>query len=550
MAVTPAFLQWLNRETGFQSLRDYGNMDIYLIFLTRFLRMFAYGGAALVLAVFLWIAGYGPQIGVFMTLTLLGDAAISYILTIVADKLGRRRVLMVGSLLMVVSGTVFALTENYYLLLFAAIVGVICPGAHEVGPFRALEEAILAQLSPIEARTDVYAWFAVSSTLGMASGLCVTGYLTWAQRTFLHRNWKETYHPVFGMYALIGLLKFAITFLLSSECEASSAAKYTWAATTTVEEVGSPSSEQTGLLPRRFSILKQPRAGATTMATSSLSTRLRKSMVSPWKVSRSSLPALMRLSLLYSLNSFAAGMVPLTLMSWYVRLRNRWFLMHYIGYLMAVVWLFSSLSNLLSAYVARRVGLVRAVVLMHLPCALFLALIPLASKSWYLLAILLLADAMFGSMDQAPREAFVAAMFLPRERTQAMGTLNFVRTLASSFGPLVTSYVWSKEKWWIPFELAAVLKICYDVGMLVMFLRTPLPEERRRVEVENGAGGPQEMTMTAADLDVNILMDEYSARDLASPSDFEISDGEEGDDERTLNGDEQDISSQRRKYSS
>lgn len=139
MAVMPAFLQWLNRETGFQSLRDYGNKDIYLIFITRFLRMFAYGEAALVLAVFLWTAGYGTEIGVFMTLTLLGDAAISYILTIVADKLGRRRVLMVGSLLMVASGTIFALTKNYYLLLFAAIVGVVCPGAHEVGPFRALE---------------------------------------------------------------------------------------------------------------------------------------------------------------------------------------------------------------------------------------------------------------------------------------------------------------------------------------------------------------------------------------------------------------------------
>jgi MFS family permease len=217
---------------------------------------------------------------------------------------------------------------------------------------------------------------------------------------------------------------------------------------------------------------------------------------------------------------------------------------------MSVVWLLSSLSNLFSAYVARRVGLVRAMVLLHLPCALFLALIPLASKTWYLMIILLLGDAVFGSMDQAPREAFVAAMFLPRERTQAMGTLNFVRTIASSLGPLLTAYVWTKERWWIPFELAAVLKVCYDIGMLVMFLKTPLPEERRRVEAENGSGEPQEMAMTAADLDVNILMDEYSTGDLAPPSDFEISDGEEEDDERTLTEDDQDISGRRRKYSS
>ena len=74
-----------------------------------------------------------------MTLTLLGDAAISYSLTILADKVGRRRILLAGSLLMVLSGTTFAFSKNYYVLLFAAIVGVISPGAHEVGPFRAIE---------------------------------------------------------------------------------------------------------------------------------------------------------------------------------------------------------------------------------------------------------------------------------------------------------------------------------------------------------------------------------------------------------------------------
>ncbi len=136
-----AFFHWLNRETGLQSMREYGNRDIYLILITRFLRMFAYGGAALVLAIFLYTeAGVSwKQTGTFMTLTLLGDAAISYILTIVADKVGRRRVLLIGSFLMTFSGTVFTFSKNYYVLLLAAVFGVISPGAHEVGPFRAVE---------------------------------------------------------------------------------------------------------------------------------------------------------------------------------------------------------------------------------------------------------------------------------------------------------------------------------------------------------------------------------------------------------------------------
>ena len=151
-----AFFHWLNRETGFQSIREYGTKDIYLILITRFLRMFAYGGAALVLAIFLYTqAGVNwKQSGAFMTLTLLGDAAISYSLTIVADKIGRKRVLLIGSLLMTMSGTVFTFSKNYYVLLFAAIFGVISPGAHEVGPFRAVEVCYSSILLPNLQTTD------------------------------------------------------------------------------------------------------------------------------------------------------------------------------------------------------------------------------------------------------------------------------------------------------------------------------------------------------------------------------------------------------------
>lgn len=67
------------------------------------------------------------RIGLFMTLTLLGDVAISFLLTLVADGLGRRKILMLGALLMTASGVVFALVENFWILVLASIFGVISP---------------------------------------------------------------------------------------------------------------------------------------------------------------------------------------------------------------------------------------------------------------------------------------------------------------------------------------------------------------------------------------------------------------------------------------
>ena len=96
-------------------------------------------------------------------------------------------------------------------------------------------------------------------------------------------------------------------------------------------------------------------------------------------------------------------------------------------------------------------------------------------------------------------------------------------------GPIVTGILWSKERWWVPFELAATLKVCYDIGLLIMFLKTPLPEEHRRValDAQDGPGG-QPIGMTAAEMDVNVLMDQMqSGGGLADPSDFDVSDDED-----------------------
>lgn len=78
-----------------------------------------------------------------MTLTLVGDVFLGGFLTLIADRSGRRKVLIGGSLLMVMSGTVFAFVENFWILLIAAVLGVISTTGGDFGPFRSIEESVL-----------------------------------------------------------------------------------------------------------------------------------------------------------------------------------------------------------------------------------------------------------------------------------------------------------------------------------------------------------------------------------------------------------------------
>src|ERR1700761_451026 len=163
-------LRWLYREFGLASLRETGR-DAWLIIFTRFCRMFAYGTNSLIMALFFAELGFSdPQIGLFMTLTLLGDVLLSVLLTLVADRVGRRRIMLLGSILMISSGAAFALFENYWILLLASVIGVISATGGECGPFRAIEESTLSHLTTPKTRADVLAWYVTTATLGASIG--------------------------------------------------------------------------------------------------------------------------------------------------------------------------------------------------------------------------------------------------------------------------------------------------------------------------------------------------------------------------------------------
>src|SRR5262245_14772629 len=181
--------------------------------------MFAYGALSVVLV--LYLVGLGlseSDTGLLLTSILLGDTLVSLYLTTQADRIGRRRMLIVGACLMVAAGIAFAFTHHMWLLVVAGTIGVISPSGQEVGPFLPIEQAALSQVVPDRARTDVFAWYILTGSLATALGALAAGYLT----SSLQRTWApvDSYRAVVITYACLGIALAAIFVIVSPAVEA------------------------------------------------------------------------------------------------------------------------------------------------------------------------------------------------------------------------------------------------------------------------------------------------------------------------------------------
>jgi hypothetical protein len=118
--------------------------------------------------------------------------------------------------------------------------------------------------------------------------------------------------------------------------------------------------------------------------------------------------------------------------------------------------------------VAKRLGLIYAMVATHLPSSIFLALLPVPNEL-PLTICFLVGRAVLNSMDQAPRSAFLSLVVRAEERTAVMGIVNILKTLSQSGGPWVTGVLAGRGHFWVAFVAAGSLKAAYDVLLLVFF---------------------------------------------------------------------------------
>ncbi|KAK0103047.1 hypothetical protein ONS96_005658 [Cadophora gregata f. sp. sojae] len=454
------YMTKVGEELGLVSLLS-SMIDVKLLCSQRFVRLFAYGGSTLILVSYLQELGISKEkIGLFMTLTLVGDTAISFVLTLVADALGRKSILALGAILMAASGVIFALFGNYWILLLAAIVGVISPSGNEIGPFRAIEESTLAQLTPVANRGDIYAWYSLIGTAGTAFGLMTTGWILNHMINDLQWGAIASYRIVFWAYAGFGILKLLLTLALSGAVE--------------LEKKPTPiqDPESAPLLGDGAEEVEPKKGNWLFSKLPDFSTESRAIVIN--------------LCILFALDAFASGLAPLSWVTFFFH--EKFHLKEgVLGSLFFTTAIIAAISMLLASSIAKRIGNIQTMVFTHLPSAVFLALIPIPDNVSVAMMFLILRSCT-QSMDVAPRSAFLAAVVLPHERTAVMGMVNVAKSMGQSSGPFITGLLAGKGRFWIAFVAAGTLKACYDLGMLAVFkghkTHDDHAEERRAAEEE------------------------------------------------------------------
>lgn len=386
------------------------------ILTSRSLRGIADGLVSVLLADHLARIGLSPrEVGAVVTATLLGSAALTLLLGVFVHRLDRRLVLLGACALMAGTGIGFATLSAFVPLMLVAIVGTLNPSTGDVSVFLPTEQSVLADGTKATRRTWVFAWYNVLGSLAGAVGSAAAAIPERLARAEVAAI-DLLQRAAFGFYALTGAL-IAVAY------------------------AGLPS---------------MPPVVAT---------------AAPLAKSRRTV---FGLAALFSLDSFGGGFVVQALLVYWLRLRFGLSL-EATGAVFFAVGVLNGLSQLVSPWVASRVGLIQTMVYTHIPANLFLVLAGIVPSPAAAVAFLLCRAAL-SSMDVPARQAYVMAIVPAEERAAAATVTNIPRSLATAIPPLFTGLLLERSSFGWPLVIAGVLKTAYDLVLFAQF-RARLPVE-------------------------------------------------------------------------
>jgi MFS family permease len=398
-------------------LLNWVSRDGKIVLLEKIVRTIPYGFLGVLFPVYLSQLGLNAvQIGIVLTLTVATSAFYTFIASLVADRLGRRRSLSFFALTDAAAGVLLFASSAWWAPVAAGIVGNMSVGSGETGPFLSLDQAILPRTSDLKRRTLTFSLYNLIGYASLSVGSLLAGLPRYLGPGI------EGYRPLFVAYLFSGFLGAMLYSRLSRKVE----------------------REQVTASTRQV-------------------------------LSNESKPFVYRMAALFSVDAFAGGFVGQSILSYYFYERYSLDLTS-LGLLFGAAQVVTAISFLFAARLAHRFGLVNTMVFSHIPSNILLAAIPFAPTAGPAVVLLLCRQSL-SQMDVPTRQSFLMSMVPEEDRTPAAGFTNVSRTTAQSISPSFAGYLIASV--WIgsPFLFAGVLKIGYDAILYRVFHRAKPPQE-------------------------------------------------------------------------
>ncbi|HZW57662.1 MAG TPA: MFS transporter [Nitrososphaerales archaeon] len=386
------------------------NNRLTLIFIGKGFRVFVFGFLSILIPIYLAQLGT-PQFYIFIAIAAIigGNIFSNVLLTWYGNLIGRRKILLVFSVLMLLSGILLFATTIYPVVLIACFLGNVSTTGTEAGPFQSVETGVLPNLVPEGRKISRY--FGYYNLIGYAASSL--GALTASLPSYF-KDSLSVFHLLFLAYGLVGLLLVVLYQAVGSSLE--SAAK--------------------------------KKAGLS-------------------EISERGKHNIRRLSALNFMDAFGGGFVSQSILSYWF-----YYVYHVtladLGVIFLVASVLTGVSTLGASFIAEKLGNLRTMVYTHLLSNVFLIMIPLAGSLALSLAFLF-ARQCVSQMDVPTRQAFMAEIFDSDDRVSANAITNTFRSGASILGAPISGVFFAAGFVALPILSGGFSKIAYDLAIFFAY---------------------------------------------------------------------------------
>lgn len=395
-------------------------LDRRTLYVTAFVRAVTTSLVGVLLGVYLArVEIVGSVFGAIVSAGLGGAVLAAIAATLLGDRFGRRRSLLLLTALSVTGTLAVTWSTTPLALGAAAFVGMLNGMGKDRGAALILEQAALPSTTNDAERTQSLAWYTMLQDLGHAAGAALAGLPT------LLRSVTDLEGPEPLRVTLLGCAGLGVVSL--------------------------------GLYAR---------------LGPSIESHVRHARVA---VSARSRAILTKLSALFAVDGLAGGFLTTAMLAFFFVVRFG-VSEGVIGALFLGARLMNAVSHLGAAWLAKRIGLVNTMVFTHIPSSLLLVTVAFA-PTFPIAATLFLAREGLVEMDVPTRQSYVLAMVAPEERTFASGVTNLVRLAAWAVAPSFAGLLMTDGSMYLPLVIGAAMKVSYDLLLWRAFRGLRPPEE-------------------------------------------------------------------------